>query len=238
VQVLLERVSSHVELRVNDTGPGISPEFLPHVFDRFRQGDASSTRRHGGLGLGLAIVKHLVEMHGGSVRARSPGEGQGSTFVVALPIVVVQSESSQVKGSESPRDPDFVCPDDTLRGIRVLVVDDEPDARALIRRVLRQCEAEVAMASSVAEALALIDHFRPEVLVSDIGMPDRDGYELIREVRARYSSKEMPAAALTAFARADDRRRAMLAGFQTHITKPVDPNELLAVVASLAGRTG
>jgi PAS domain S-box-containing protein len=240
VQVLLERVNSHVEISVIDTGIGIKPEFLPHVFDRFRQADATTTRRHGGLGLGLSIVKHLVEMHGGTIRAKSPGEGQGATFSVTLPIIVVHPELPEPQ-KVRPKETDSVediCRAGALAGLKVLVVDDETDARQLIRRVLADCEAEVAVASSAAEAMAVIGQFRPDVLVCDIGMPEQDGYDLIHEVRANPITKDLPAAALTAFARTDDRKRSLLAGFQTHIAKPVDPAELTAAVASLAFRTG
>jgi PAS domain S-box-containing protein len=240
VQVLLERVNSHVEISVIDTGIGIQPEFLPHVFDRFRQGDASTTRRHAGLGLGLAIVKQLVEMHGGSIRAKSPGEGQGATFTLMLPITVVHPERSEPPKAR-PKERNATadaCPDGDLAGLRVLVVDDEPDARQLLRRVLADSQAEVAVASSSAEALAVIGAFRPEVIVCDIGMPEQDGYDLIHRVRANPATKDIPAAALTAFARPEDRKRSLMAGFQTHVAKPVDPAELKAVVASLAFRTG
>ncbi len=241
VQVVLERVNSHVEVSVIDTGQGIKPEFLPFVFDRFRQADASTTRRHGGLGLGLSIVKQLVEMHGGTVRAKSPGEQQGATFTVALPIMVVHQEEPAVE-KVPPRVPEvgeLEAPADSLAGVKVLVVDDEPDARALLRRVLSDSGSEVRVAESVAEALRVLEEFRPDVLVSDIGMPDQDGYDLMNQIRAAgRTSRQMPAVALTAFARAEDRKRAMLAGFQTHVAKPVDPAELVAIVASLAGRTG
>ena len=239
VQVLLERANSHIEISVIDTGIGIKPEFLPHVFDRFRQADASTTRRHAGLGLGLAIAKQLAEMHGGSIRAKSPGEGQGATFTLTLPITVVHPERPGAPRIR-PRDsglPEEVCQNAALAGLRVLVVDDEPDARELLRHVLVDCEAQVAVASDAAEALAIVEQFRPDVIVSDIGMPDQDGYDLIRKVRANPVTKEIPAAALTAFARPDDRKRSLLAGFQTHVAKPVDPAELTAVVASLAFRT-
>jgi PAS domain S-box-containing protein len=240
VQVLLERVNSHVEISVIDTGMGIRPEFLPHVFDRFRQADATTTRRHSGLGLGLAIAKQLVEMHGGSIRAKSPGEGQGATFTVTLPIIVVhpeRPEAEKVRPKEAVTTEE-ICLEDALAGLKVLVVDDEPDARRLLHRVLVGGHAEVALAASTAEALELVERSRPDVIVSDIGMPEQDGYDLIRQVRANYSAKQLPAAALTAFARTEDRKRALLAGFQTHIAKPVDPAELTAAVASLAGRTG
>ena len=240
VQVLLERVNSHVEISVIDSGIGINPDFLPHVFDRFRQADASTTRRHGGLGLGLAIVKQLVEMHGGGIRAKSPGEGQGATFTLMLPITVVHPERPEPQKARRKESnaTEEACPDGILAGLRVLIVDDEPDARELLRRVLADCQAQVAVASSAAEALAVIEPFRPNVIVCDIGMPEQDGYDLIHWVRANPATKDIPAAALTAFARPDDRKRSLLAGFQTHVAKPVDPAELKAVVASLAFRTG
>jgi PAS domain S-box-containing protein len=240
VQVLLERVNSHVEISVIDTGMGIRPEFLPHVFDRFRQADATTTRRHSGLGLGLAIAKQLVEMHGGTIRAKSPGEGQGATFTVSLPIIVVhpeRPEAEKVRPKEADATEELGL-EGALAGLKVLVVDDEPDAQQLIRRVLEDCKAEVALATSAAAALELLGSFRPDVIVSDVGMPEQDGYDLIRQVRANYSAKQLPAAALTAFARTEDRKQTLLAGFQTHIAKPVDPAELTAAVASLAGRTG
>jgi PAS domain S-box-containing protein len=240
VHVLLERVNSQIEISVIDTGQGIKPEFLPNVFDRFRQADASTTRRHGGLGLGLAIARQLIEMHGGTIRAKSPGEGQGSTFTITLPITVVHAdrlEPAKEEAGEADSEAD-TCPEGALSGVKVLVVDDELDARQLIRRVLIDCKASVSLAATVAEAWAQIELDRPDVIVSDIGMPEQDGYELIRLVRASFSAKQIPAAALTAFARTEDRKRALLAGYQTHIAKPVDPAELKAAVASLAGRTG
>ncbi len=240
VQVLLERVNSHVEISVIDTGQGIPPEFLPHVFERFRQADASTTRQHGGLGLGLSIVKHLVEMHGGTVRAKSPGEGQGATFTVTLPILVVhRRDSGPLRIPSQEPQTEVESPSNVLVGVNVLVVDDEADARALVKRVLAERGAEVRTAATVAEALLMLDTFRPNVLVSDIGMPEEDGYDLIQQIRAGgRTARWLPAVALTAFAQAEDRKRAMLAGFQTHVSKPVDPGELVAVVASLAGRTG
>lgn len=240
IQVLLERVNSHVEISVIDTGQGIHPDFLPHVFDRFRQADGSTTRRHGGLGLGLSIVKQLVELHGGSVRVKSPGEGQGATFVLALPITVVHPEQPPraAPRNDDRFESDDACGDNDLTGLRVLVVDDEADARILMSRVLKDCGAEVKAAGSVPEAIGLLDGFRPEILVSDVGMPEHDGYDLIRQVRGRLSARQLPAVALTAFARSEDRMRALRAGFQVHVAKPVDPEELVAVVASLTARTG
>jgi len=236
--VTLERVNSHLEISVTDTGEGITPEFLPYVFDRFRQQDASTVRRHDGLGLGLSIVKQLVELHGGSVRAKSPGVGQGATFVVALPITAALSERVEkdpVTDVERPRSEEAVP---TLLGTRVLVVDDDADARELLRSILAQSGASVRTASSAAEALKQLEDRQPDVLVSDIGMPGEDGYALIRQVRAlsKEQGGHVPALALTAFARSDDRRRAIGAGFHMHLAKPVEPDELVTVVASLAKR--
>lgn len=239
IQVLLERVNSHVEISVSDTGQGISPEFLPHVFDRFRQADGSTTRRHGGLGLGLSIVRQLVELHGGSVRAKSAGEGQGATFIVSLPLAILRELPPDKVAPKPAEDGQLERGAPLLPGVKVLVVDDEPDALRVMTKMLAECEAEVRSANSAEAALNLIDGLCPDVLVSDIGMPGQDGYELIRAIRARdYSAKDLPAIALTAFARFEDRRRSMLAGFQVHLAKPVDAEELVAVVASLVGRTG
>ncbi|HYH45913.1 MAG TPA: ATP-binding protein, partial [Thermoanaerobaculia bacterium] len=247
VQVRLERVNSHVELNVTDTGQGIQPEFLPYVFERFRQADATTTRRYGGLGLGLSIVRNLVEAHGGTVHASSPGEGRGATFTLRLPLTNVHPSGVESKDGQArihPRAEPLVpvtpaCDEPPLTGLRVLVVEDEPDSRHLIERILTACGAAVTGAASVEEALLQLEEARPNVLISDIGMPGRDGYELMREVRSRgRTAKDLPAVALTAFARSEDRRRALLAGFQVHIAKPVDPSELVALIASLTGRTG
>jgi PAS domain S-box-containing protein len=240
VQVSLERVNSHLEVCVIDNGQGIKPEFLPHLFERFRQADASTTRRHGGLGLGLSIVKHLIELHGGKVRAKSPGEKQGSTFCIELPMMVVNASEAEHR-REHPRSFMLTAPtidNPSLKGITVLAVDDEPDARNLLKRVLEDCGAKVILAASAREALDLVLKERPDMIVSDIGMPDEDGYEFIRKVRALGAEDggKTPAAALTAFARAEDRTRALRAGYQTHVAKPVEPTELTAVVASLAIR--
>ena len=244
VQVLLERVNSHLAVSVIDTGEGIRPEFLPRVFDRFKQADASTTRRHGGLGLGLSIVKQLVELHGGTVRAASGGEGHGSTFTVTLPLTPVRA-SPEPDHQRRPRHAESqfgaATADDCLKlkGVRVLVVDDEADSRHLVKRLLEDCEACVLTAGSAAEALAAVQRERPDVLISDIGMPDEDGYSLIGRVRALGPERggTVPALALTAYARAEDRVRAVRAGFQTHVVKPVEPAELITMVASLAGRT-
>jgi PAS domain S-box-containing protein len=239
VQVALERVNSHVEIVISDTGEGIDPEFLPFVFDRFRQADPSITRRHGGLGLGLSIVKQLVELHGGEARAKSPGCGRGATFIVSLPLSathdepVVKGDRVHPKATSSPVGP---CFDVDLTGVRVLVVDDEADARQLIARILQTCHAVVQTAATMEQALEHVRQHPPEVILSDLGMPKHDGFELITAIRA--AGIRIPAAAISAFARSEDRRKAMLAGFQTHLAKPVEPAELIAVVASLSGRVG
>ncbi len=238
VTVRGERSGDAVTLVVADTGEGIAPEFLPHVFERFRQADSSSTRSHGGLGLGLAITRHLVGLHGGTVRAESGGAGQGATFTVTLPLAFAEltratapEEETTEGGSKRGLG--------ALKGVRVLVVDDEPDAREILAEVLRGDGAEVELAGSVAAALARFDEWRPDVLVSDIGMPGEDGHALIRRVRARSPEEggHTPAVAVTAYAQAEDARRALAAGFQRHMTKPVEPEALVALVASLRGRT-
>jgi PAS domain S-box-containing protein len=238
VQVLLERVNSHVEISVIDTGEGIDPAFLPEIFDRFRQADSTTTRRHGGLGLGLAIVKQLVELHGGTIRAKSPGKNQGATFVAALPLTVLHPEVEPLPSRRHPRVDAAPVVDESclqLAGVRVLVVDDEPDARALLRRLFEECEAVVSLASSSEEALSILQTQLPDVLISDIGMPGDDGYSLIRRVRALPDEKggRIPAIALTAYARIEDRVKSMVSGFQHHLSKPIEPTELIAVVARL-----
>jgi PAS domain S-box-containing protein len=243
VQVRLERVDSHVEIVVSDTGAGIPADVLPHVFERFRQADSSTTRKHGGLGLGLAIVRHLVEMHGGTVQAESEGEGQGATFTVMLPLIATRSvrvrpEAPRVHPTASDTVA-FDCPSE-LVGLHVLVVDDEEDARSLITAVLEKCEARVTAVASAAEALIALRELRPDVLLSDLGMPEEDGYSLIARVRALPAAQGglTPAAALTAYARVEDRMRVLRSGFQIHLPKPVEPAELVAVIANLAGRVG
>jgi len=245
VQVLLERVNSHLEVSVIDDGEGVSPEFLPHVFDRFRQADSSAARRHGGLGLGLSIVKQLVELHGGTVRAKSPGVGKGATFTVTLPLTPVHADPEPDVERRHPQaaSGEYHADDDAcvkLGGVRVLVVDDEPDARALVKRLLENCEAVVTTAASASEALEALRRAKPDVVISDIGMPGEDGYALIRMIRALPPDEggDVPAVALTAYARSEDRTRALLSGFQSHVAKPVEPTELVATVASLARRPG
>ena len=239
VQVLLERVDSHLEVAVIDTGEGIAPEFLPYVFDRFQQADPSTTRRHGGLGLGLAIVKQLVELHGGNVGVKSGGIGQGATFIVQLPLRALYVEPA--KGRRHPRAAPHQSeplPEVSLANVHVLVVDDDSDARDLTQRLLRLAGATVSMASSASEAMERILAERPDVLVCDIGMPAEDGYTFIRRLRSieETQGSALPAVALSAYARSDDRTKAIRSGFQNHLAKPVEPAELLAVISSLANR--
>ena len=243
IQVLLERANSHVALSVSDNGEGIAPEFLPHVFDRFRQADQSTTRSFGGLGLGLSIVKHLVELHGGTVRVKSAGKGKGTSFVVELPLRLQRRGEAEGRAvNELPAESidALQASQARLDGVTVLYVDDEADARELVRQVLSGQGARVITADSAEAGRRLMATERPDILVADIGMPDEDGYSLIRTIRSLPADRggSIPAAAVTALARAEDRRRALLAGFQTHVAKPVDVVELAAVVASLAGRTG
>ena len=241
VEVRLDRLDSLVHIQVSDTGKGISADFLPYVFDRFRQADSTSTRVHKGLGLGLAIARHLVELHGGTIQAESQGEGLGATFTVKLPLKAVRSLETSLASDEFQAHPtigDRVPLDSPLRlnGLRVLVVDDEADARKFVSTVLEECGAEVTAVDSVDSALAAIEHFKPDVLVSDIGMPGEDGYALIRKVRELEADigGRIPAVALTGYARVENHKEALLAGFQLHVAKPVRSAELIAVVASLA----
>ncbi|MBD2165268.1 CHASE domain-containing protein [Calothrix membranacea FACHB-236] len=238
VEVQLQRINSRVQICVSDNGSGIPPEFLPFVFDRFRQADSSSTRSHGGLGLGLAIVRHLVELHGGTVSAESPGIGKGATFIINLPMRAIAVDHTTSPHREPSINSDRLDEPQTLNGLRVLVVDDEPDARQLLTTVLSPYGAQVMTAASAAEALAAVPQFHPDVLVSDIGMPKEDGYVLIRQLRGLPPEQggRIPAVALTAYARSEDRTQALLAGFQLHIPKPVNPAELVAVIANLTGR--
>jgi CheY-like chemotaxis protein len=240
VQILLERVNSHIEISVADTGIGIRPDLLPHLFERFRQADASTTRQHGGLGLGLAIVKSLVELHGGTVCATSLGENLGTTITVQLPLLVVHRRESAARREHPSTATNFAgrAVASELVGLKVLVVEDQPDARDLITRVLEDCGAEAVAASNADDALTLLEAERPDVLVTDIGMPGVDGFALLRRVRALGPARggRVPAIALTAFARSEDRTRALRAGFLVHVSKPVDPAELVATVASVAKR--
>jgi CheY-like chemotaxis protein len=245
VQVRLERVNSHVEITVSDTGKGIDAEFLPHVFDRFRQADQTITRTHGGLGLGLAIVRQLIELHGGAVQVFSRGVDQGATFTVTLPLLPVRTQpldesNRRVHPTASSNPVSVLESSPQLHDLSVLVVDDEPDTRDMLMVLLAGCGARVLSATSAAEARELLELERPDVMVCDIGMPGEDGYTFIRKVRSLPAERggRTPAAALTAYAREEDRVRALMAGYQIHVSKPVNPTELVMVVASLAGRTG
>jgi CheY-like chemotaxis protein len=235
VRVVLSRIDSSLELSVTDNGKGISPEFLPLVFDRFKQADVTTTRHQGGLGLGLAIAKNLVEMHGGTIEVKSEGIGHGATFVVRIPISAMHHHKRITPVTSTPAHAAIDGPPELI-GLKVLVVDDEADVRDLVMTLLEQCGVEVVGAASVAEALEAIEKRPPDVLISDIGMPSEDGYSLIRRIRALPIDRggALPAASLTAYAGIEDRRRAMMAGFNMHLPKPVDPAELIAVVANLA----
>jgi CheY-like chemotaxis protein/anti-sigma regulatory factor (Ser/Thr protein kinase) len=238
IQVLLQRVNSHIEVSVHDTGIGISADFLPHVFDRFAQKDSSTSRRYGGLGLGLAISKQLIELHVGTLRVKSPGEGLGSTFIMNIPLASLElqrTNEERVHPSHQGPEEQQLLP--SLGGIHVLVVDDEADARELIRRVLEDQGARITTAASGQKAIKFLETSQPDILLSDVGMPEMDGYQLMRQVRASEpKGHKMPALAITAFARPEDRKRALLAGYQAHVSKPVDMAELIIVIAGLVDR--
>jgi PAS domain S-box-containing protein len=240
VQVRLERVNSHIELIVSDTGVGIKPEFLPYVFERFRQADSVTSRRTGGLGLGLAIVRHIIEMHGGTAEAASAGEGHGATFTIRLPLMIVQPErvSSRREHPRTERLLPLTALED-LAGVCVVAIDDEADALSLLRVVLETAGATVATFASPVEALSRLPALNAQVLVVDLGMPDMNGFEFIRRVRSSSDPavRQLPAAALTAFARSEDRTKALRSGFEMHLSKPVDPGELVASVLTLVRRT-
>jgi CheY-like chemotaxis protein len=240
VQITLQRINSHVEIVVNDTGIGIKPDFLPHVFDRFRQADGTTTRIYGGLGLGLAIVRHLVELHGGTVVADSAGENHGARFTVRLPAMIAD-DHPQPEEYKQPALAGVEARDrqpSSLHGLRVLVVDDEIDARTLLTMMLERCGAQVVAVGSSREGLESIESWLPDVLIADIGMPVEDGYGMIKKIRNLPKTKggQTPALALTAYARTEDRVRALSEGYQVHLAKPVDRYELAAVVASLGQR--
>jgi len=237
VRITLHADESDIVVRVSDSGAGIAPQFLPHVFDQFRQQDDSVSRRHSGLGLGLALVKHIVLAHGGTVRAESEGLGQGATFTLSLPAGQVRALGGDSdRPSPLPAAPIERLPTGRLAGLHILVVEDDSDARELLVVLLEQQGARVDAAGSCAEALAALERTTPHLMLSDIGLPNADGYELIRAVRQREQggTVKLPAIALTAYARREDRRLAFEAGFQAHVAKPVEPVELIGVVAELA----
>ncbi|WP_242340894.1 MULTISPECIES: ATP-binding protein [Anaeromyxobacter] len=238
VEIRLAREGDEVTIHVRDTGAGLDPAFLPHLFERFRQADSSSTRAHGGLGLGLALVRHLVEAHGGSVSASSDGPGRGATFAVRLPISPQRPRRTSETAPAPPTGPRELRPLAGLERVRVLVVDDDPDTLDVVRQVLEAAGALVTAAASAREALAALSARPPDVLLSDLGMPGEDGYALIRKIRSLEATRggRVPAAALTAYTQAEDRTEALLAGFQVYLAKPVEPAELTAAVARLAGR--
>jgi signal transduction histidine kinase/ActR/RegA family two-component response regulator len=239
VQVRLQRVNSHVEIVVSDTGVGIRPEFLPHIFERFSQGDSGPTREHSGLGLGLAIARHIVEMHGGTIHAASAGEGQGSTFSIRLPLMIVHAAPRPEAAREHPRTERPIAAGDLpdLTGVRVLAVDDDQDALSLLREILEATGARVATTTSGSFALENIEADCPDVLISDLGLPGMDGFQLIERIRSLGGRcADMAAAALTAYARTEDRAKSLRAGFEMHLTKPIDPSELVAAVAALTRR--
>jgi signal transduction histidine kinase/CheY-like chemotaxis protein len=235
VTVQLHRHDSSVVIVVSDTGEGISAEFLPYIFDRSRQAETTTKRQHSGLGLGLAIVRHLVDAHGGAIRASSKGVGKGATFTVTFPLLAVHRNSIDAEGAFFPAESTYSAPPEILKGLRVLVIDDEEDARELLTIALTQSGAEVRTAATVRAALDILGQWKPNVLVSDIGMPGQDGYDLIRTVRALQSESggTIPALALTGYASAEDAARARVAGYETHMAKPVAPRDLVVAVASL-----
>jgi len=239
--ITVRSIGGYCDIEVKDTGAGIASDLLPYVFDRFWRADSCAEHRYAGLGLGLALAKRLAELHGGTVTATSPGPNQGATFTVVVPRVAPRERQSDedappaLADKSAPQRSDVAAQTD-LSGLRVLVVDDEPDTLDLLRRVLGDSRAQVAAAPSVEAALATLEGFEPHVLISDVSMPGRDGYELIKAVRTTTSSERLPAAALTAYTRPDDADRAHAAGFQVHLAKPVEPEQLVKMVARLAGR--
>jgi len=240
VSAAVKRVGARVRISVSDSGTGITSEFLPYIFDRFRQADGSTTRVHGGLGLGLSIVKHLVELHDGEVEVQSAGKDQGATFTVSLPLSSAES-SDAIETAVIPEPDSNGLPagfSKLLKGLRILVVDDEADSRDLVTAILTRCGSKVRCCESAAEALKAFREWKPDLLVSDIGMPNEDGYELIKKLRKLRlkRAKEIPVVALTAYATDDDRERTLSAGFQVHVAKPIEPEALVRSIAGAAGR--
>jgi CheY-like chemotaxis protein len=226
ITVRLVRENGHAQVSVTDTGDGMESDFLPHVFDRFRQADSTSSRRHGGLGIGLTIVRHIVELHRGNVRADSAGKGRGSTFTVSFPLVAAADAAIH------PHLKDAAAKPPSLAGIRIVVVDDEPDAREVVAEILQRYSAQVSIAASAAEALQLIGAQRPDVVVTDLAMPEQDGFALLKELRSQSpeAGGALPVIALTAYARPEDQNRAFESGFSDHLSKPVDPSDLVHAI--------
>jgi CheY-like chemotaxis protein len=239
VEISVSQTTTHLQIQVKDTGPGIEPEFLPYVFERFRQADGSTTRKHGGLGLGLAIVRHLVELHGGTIGAENRDDRSGAIFTIRLPLPSGELHSETLAGADSAFR-EQRSEQANLEGLQILIVDDETDALDLISVELVQHGAKVKAVTNAEAALETLAENQFDILISDIGMPNMDGYDLIRRIRKQETGtdKRLPAVALTAYARIQDRMQAILAGFSTHIAKPVDATELVTIVASLAGRFG
>jgi CheY-like chemotaxis protein/anti-sigma regulatory factor (Ser/Thr protein kinase) len=234
VHIVLERVDSHVEITVSDTGQGFDPTFRPYLFDRFRQADSAITRTHGGLGLGLAIVRHIVELHGGTVQAESAGEQKGATFTVNLPRGIFQRDAEGTRRHPTAAESELGPAQISLKSLRVLVVDDEPDSNEVVSAILTVRGAEVRVGAGVAQALEVMRDWVPDLVVTDIGMPGQDGYSLLAAMRRDAKLSRVPGIALTAYASRDDRIRILAAGFQLHLAKPVDPTELVASVANVA----
>jgi CheY-like chemotaxis protein len=237
IEVRVERAGDNLQMQVSDTGQGISSEFLPFIFDRFRQADGTTTRQHGGLGLGLAIVRHVVELHGGTITAQSEGAGKGATFIIKLPLAPSVVPRVTKQGPQIMRAPlSDVAPLPSLDNVKVLLVDDDPDTLQILSVMLSESRAGVQRATSVAEALEVFEWYQPDVLVSDLAMPDEDGYSLIAKIKEREtnSGKETPVIALTSYVRVEDRAQALSAGFSLFVPKPVQPEELINAIASLA----
>jgi signal transduction histidine kinase/ActR/RegA family two-component response regulator len=241
VQIRLQRLNSHIEISIADTGIGISPEMLPFIFDRFSQAESATNRRYGGLGLGLAIVRHLVEGHAGSIEAHSDGEGEGAIFTIKLPLIDFDSVEQAERANQSLSNDGAEVPPEAakkLADLQILIVDDEEDGRTLVKTVLEQCGARVTSVGSVPAAMSALQDRRFDILLSDIGMPSEDGYSLIQKVRLLPIDQngKIPAVALTAYASVEDRRQALISGFQMHVPKPIAPVHLIEVVAGLTGR--
>jgi signal transduction histidine kinase/ActR/RegA family two-component response regulator len=240
IEIKVERAGRNLKLRVSDTGQGIDPGFIPFIFDRFRQADGTTTRQHGGLGLGLAIARHLVELHGGTIKAESAGAGKGSTFIIKLPLAPSPQrtrESRKATGQSKQASNGHFTSLPALNDLQVLLVDDDPDTLQILSVMLVESKAKVQQVASVREALDVLEWYKPDVIVSDLAMPEEDGYSLIAKIRASENGKQIPAVALTSYVRVEDRTRALSAGFNMFVPKPVEPNELITAIATLVDRS-